>query len=243
MYEQELVEYGLNEKEAKVYLALLELGMSTANEIAEKADLVRTTTYDVLKGLREKGIVGKVIKNKIIYFEAAEPEKLIQLTEEKGRKIKKIISQLKGLRGKKKELLEVELFEGKEGIKTVYQDILNERKQLLAFSNTHFIYNVLPFYVPHFVNQRVKKKIFIKLLTEKTKESLSLMKGRDKFEMRETRFVEEMKDIPITEYIYGDNIAVLGTDIKNPMGLIIRNKDFAKAQKLLFDLAWKNSRK
>ena len=54
-YEEELRKYGLSEKEAKVYLALLKKGPSTVNEIAESADLVRTTTYDILKILREEG--------------------------------------------------------------------------------------------------------------------------------------------------------------------------------------------
>ena len=100
-YTEELMKYGLSEKEAKVYLALLKLGPSTVNDIAEKADLVRTTTYDVLKKLKEEGVVGSMNYNKIIYFEAAIPEKLIQILDERKKHITEIMSGLKQLRKEK----------------------------------------------------------------------------------------------------------------------------------------------
>ncbi|MDD5192429.1 MAG: helix-turn-helix domain-containing protein [Candidatus Nanoarchaeia archaeon] len=241
--EEQLKEFGLNDKETKVYLSLLALGEASVNEISEKADLVRTTTYDILKGLREKGIVGSVVKNKILYFEAANPKKLIQILDEKKRKILEVLKDLQGLKTSKADKPHLELYEGKEGIKTVYQDILDKKEDLCSISNTHFIFNVLPYYVPHFVNQRAKSKIFIRLLNEKTEESINLMKKRDKKENRETRFIPELKDIPITEYIYGENVAILGTNPNEPSGIIIRNKDFAKAQKLMFELLWKLAKK
>jgi sugar-specific transcriptional regulator TrmB len=235
---EELIDYGLSDKETRVYLALSELGLVTVNQIAEKADLIRTTTYDVLKVLREKGLVSSVIKNKILYYESANPEKLIQIIEEKRRKIESIMPNLKRLKTQTPEKPELELYEGKEGIKTIYEDILNEKKDLSAISNTNYIFNISPFYVPHFIKQRVKKGIFIRLLNEKTKESVEMMKNRDKQEKRETRFLENLKDIKITEYIYGDKVAILGTDPKNPLGIIIKNIDFAKEQKLMFDIVW-----
>lgn len=243
MYELELQEYGLSGKEAKVYLALLALGPSTVNQIAEKADLVRTTTYDLLKGLREKGIVASMVKNKILYFEAADPQKLVQILEEKKRKIASLLPSLSMLKKAVPLKPHTEVYEGKEGIKTVYQDILEKRQPLDAISNTHFIFKVLPFYVPHFVKQRAKSGIFIRLLNEKTPESIELMKKRDKKELRETRFIPQLKDIPVTEYIYGDNVAIMGTSPEEPLGIIIRHKEFAKAQRLLFELLWKNAEK
>lgn len=238
-----LQEYGLSDKEAKVYLTLLSIGSATVNTIAEKADLVRTTTYDILKVLREKALVSSAVKNKILYFEAADPSKLIQVLDEKKKRISGIMNELKQLKINIPKKPVIELYEGKEGIKTVYQDILEEKKPLFSFSNTHHIFNVLPFYVPNFVNQRAKAGIFIKLLNEKTKESVELMKKKDKAENRETRFIQELKDIPLTEYIYGDNVAIMSTKKEEALGIIIRHSDFAKEQKLLFDLLWKEAEK
>ncbi len=236
-----LVEYGLSEKEAKVYTVLLSIKNSTVNNIAKKTGLIRTTTYDILKSLKEKGIVSFIVSNKIQYFQAAEPEKLIQILEEKKEKMKSILPQLKELHLEVSNMPSIEVFEGKEGIKSVYEDILEEKKQIAAFSNTHFIFNVLPFFVPNFIKNRIKKRIFIRLLNEKTKESIELMKKKDKKELRETRFLPELKDVAITEYIYGEKVAILNTNPDDPFGILIRNKDFAKTQNLLFELLWKKA--
>ena len=101
---EELRKYGLSEKHAKVYISLLRLGPATVNSIAEDCDLVRTSTYDILKSLREEGIVGSMVKNKIIHFEAADPEKLIQIIEGKKKHIENVIPELKKL---KKEVYEI----------------------------------------------------------------------------------------------------------------------------------------
>jgi len=240
---QVLRDYGLSEKESLVYLSLLSLGSATVNTLANKTSLIRTTTYDLLKSLKERGIVSAITKNKILYFQAASPEKLIQIIEEKKQKIKEALPELKSLQMPMLSLPAAEIFQGKEGIKSIYQDIINEKKPLCSISNTHFVFNVLPFFVPHFIKNRIKSKIFIRLLNEKTKESLELMKKKDKQELRETRFIESLKDIPITEYIYGDNVAILNTNPDESFGILIRNRDFAKAQQLIFELMWKTAEK
>ena len=45
MLERELQEIGLNEKEAKVYLATLELGQSVVQDIAKKAGVNRDNLF------------------------------------------------------------------------------------------------------------------------------------------------------------------------------------------------------
>ncbi len=73
--EEILRDLGLTEKEIKVYLTSLSLGQSTVNAIAKKSQLNRVTCYDILKYLKEKGLVSYVIKSGVKYFEAAEPQK------------------------------------------------------------------------------------------------------------------------------------------------------------------------
>ena len=238
---EELRAYGLSEKEAIVYTALLQIGPATANQTSEKADLVRTTTYDVLKTLREQGIVSVITKNKILHYEAAEPEKLIQILEEKKNSVAGIIEQLKRLKNPSTtNKPKFELYEGKEGIKTVYQNILEEGKSLQAISNTKKVTELLPHYVPNFIQQRSNKGISIQLLSEETIEAQQLQK-KDRKEKRETRILEELKDIPISQYIYGDNVAVISTNPSDPLGIIIRNKDYAKAQSQIFNIVWNRS--
>ena len=55
MYEKELQDLGLSEKEAKVYLTALEMGAETAQNIAKKANVNRATTYVQIDSLKAKG--------------------------------------------------------------------------------------------------------------------------------------------------------------------------------------------
>ena len=54
---------GFSEKEATVYVALLELGRGTVTEIARRAGINRTTGYDILDSLAGKG-VGNISRKK-----------------------------------------------------------------------------------------------------------------------------------------------------------------------------------
>ena len=80
-----LNEIGFSEKESKIYLALLELEQATANEVARKADINRTSAYDVLDMLIKRGVVSKYKKKGHTFFTVSDPRKLITYLElEKG---------------------------------------------------------------------------------------------------------------------------------------------------------------
>ena len=92
--EVELREFGLSENEIKAYLTLLKTGVSTANRIAEITGIKRSTTYDTLKILVTKGIIGTYIKEGKNFFECATPKKLVELLRYKQERIEKILPKL-----------------------------------------------------------------------------------------------------------------------------------------------------
>ena len=57
-----LKEIVLSDKEAKVYLSVLELGESTVLPISKKSEYKRTYCYDILSDLVEKNLVSYVVK-------------------------------------------------------------------------------------------------------------------------------------------------------------------------------------
>ena len=127
MKERILEELGLNEKEARIYLTLLKEKSCTASKLAKLAKINRTTAYLELENLMSLGLVSYVVKDSKRYYQAASPDKLIEILDSKKAKIQSILPQLKGLH-KSIEPFKFEVFEGKEGIKTFYQDILNNAK-------------------------------------------------------------------------------------------------------------------
>ena len=79
--EKVLEQLGLNEKEAKVYLACLQLGKAAVLLIAKKAALKRPNTYLILEALSAKKLISIVIEGKKKYYTAESPTKLLQLHE------------------------------------------------------------------------------------------------------------------------------------------------------------------
>ncbi len=52
-----LLEMEFSAKEADVYIAILSLGRGTASAIAREAHILRTTVYEILSSLFNKGLV------------------------------------------------------------------------------------------------------------------------------------------------------------------------------------------
>ncbi|MDP2951052.1 MAG: helix-turn-helix domain-containing protein, partial [bacterium] len=74
---KQLTTVGLSDKQAVVYLALLELGPSTVSEVARKAGINRTTGYDILEMLVSFGLVSPLGKGKVQKYVTENPEKII----------------------------------------------------------------------------------------------------------------------------------------------------------------------
>ena len=69
-----LQKFGLNPKAARVYLALLELGEPAAvTTIAKRAQINRTTTYDILTILIQRKLAIYYTHKSIQYYSAEKP--------------------------------------------------------------------------------------------------------------------------------------------------------------------------
>ena len=124
MSKELLMEIGLTEKEAEVYLTLLEIGSSPVNRIHEKTGIQRRNIYDLLNNLIKKGIVTCITENKKTYFQAKNPEKLLGYIEEqkqrldqKKEKLAGGMEQLEKKFASLKSEQEAEIYRGIEGIK------------------------------------------------------------------------------------------------------------------------------
>src|SRR3989338_2584369 len=115
MEQEILVNLGLSDAEAKVYLTLLELGSTLAGPIIKKTGLHRGTTYQVLQRLKEKGLVSSVIKEKKQHFEAAQPERLMDVLREKQELLQKILPALKARITLSNEKQDVTVYYGTRG--------------------------------------------------------------------------------------------------------------------------------
>lgn len=238
----ELAQLGLLESEVKVYLCLLKLGNSKVEEITQHVSLPRTTIYGILKSLANKGIVSNVIKSGVKYFSAIEPEQLIQMQKEKILALERIAPTLESMKGSMGKKPSLEMFEGKPGIKKIYEDMLKTKQTIYGFGSTESMNKLLEFHTPGYVYNRIHENIFFYLLTEKSKEAIEF-KRKDKSSKRETRFIKNLSDLHTATYIYGDKVATLILIKEESFAILVNNIEFAKSQKIIFDLLWKNADK
>lgn len=129
MFSKTLQDLGLSEKEAQVYLALLEVDNDSIIDISKKTEINRTTIYPVIEGLLKKGLVSEVQSGKKIFYHAESPERLETyverqklLFEEKSRTVKDIIPQLKATTRDSGERPVIKMYEGHDGIVSSVED-------------------------------------------------------------------------------------------------------------------------
>src|SRR3989344_273406 len=111
---------GLTNREIEVYLKLLEKGEAPAGALAKETSVSRTHVYEALQSLIDRGIVSSVTRDFRKHYKAAEPEKLLKFVRETEDKIHQLLPQLKILQKPPEKAPKIEVYEGKEGIKTIF---------------------------------------------------------------------------------------------------------------------------
>jgi len=239
MNTEELQEFGLSNTEAKVYLALLELGKSKAGEITKKSAVNRTNVYDALERLIEKGLVSYVSENKKKVFEAVNPERLQEILKDKQENLGRIMEKLKTKYQKNQKQEDAFVFRGKNGIKSIFEDILNEKKELFCYGAESRFKEMFPFYQKHWNDARAKLNINVKMIyNEKVKEE----KKKECLKFIKMKFLPETYDFPSMVMIYGDRVVTI-VWLEEPFGFMIKSEEAVKSNINFFELLWKISKK
>src|SRR3989344_1405342 len=125
-----LRQFGLTTNEALVYNALLELGPSLAGQISRKTGLHRRSVYDAADMLIKKGLIGYMLKNNRRIFEAVHPQRMLEILKEKEIQITELLPLLIEQYESKKEKQETNFYKGLNGLKSVFEEQLREKKEI-----------------------------------------------------------------------------------------------------------------
>jgi len=225
---------GLSKNESKVYLELLQNKPLSASELAKKTSLDRTLTYTILENLINKGLTSfKIINNKKI-FQAESPKNLLNQVKKQEEIIKKTISQLEQVQIKSSADYDVRIFEGKEGIRNVMNQII-ESKQVSSFGGTGRAFDLL-FDLQAKVKNINKKKLDVRILfSKKFKEhpinNISWVK---------TKYLDIESEVTTT--IFEDKVAIHLIKEKTII-ILIQNKETANSYLNHFEVLWKEGKK
>ncbi|MFH1072433.1 MAG: helix-turn-helix domain-containing protein [Nanoarchaeota archaeon] len=240
---EKLEQIGLNEKESKVYIELLQAGDSLVSAISEKTKINRSLLYTILSNLANKGIVTYIIKNNVRYYRAAEPNKILSMLKEKEKIFESILPDLIELHKPRTKKPIIEILEGKEGIKTILHDVLRLKQEWFAFDVPGKGPAILGPTVHAFEKERQKEKIILNVICVKTEEGIK--RGNEFSQMRFTkaRYAPRPYESPASNWIYGDRIVILFWYKEFPFAVRIIDKNLAESYKQHFKILWDSSEK
>lgn len=232
-----LEKIGLNLNEAKIYLALLELGQAQAGEISKKAQINRTTTYDSLERLIQNGLVSFVISANKKVFKPVAPKKLLSQIEEKENAVKEILPELDQIFHDSKEKEETDIYKGKKGIKSILDDIL-KCKEYIAFGSSGKFLEVMQH--DFIIFQKMKKELKINsrvILSESSRKTETIKVAYANF-----KYIPDEFSAPTTTFVYDDKtVIIIWGEV--PVATLIKSKEVAKSYKNYFEMLWKIARK
>lgn len=128
MYIKILEELGLSKNEAKIYECLLDIGKNTVSEISNRSKIHRRNIYDSLNRLIQRGLVFQVVGHGDKLYGPVEPNKLMELVDEKRMKLGKIIPELIDIYQKEPVLEATYVYKGLEGFKNYIRDLLDSEE-------------------------------------------------------------------------------------------------------------------
>jgi len=237
-----LTHIGLTEKEAQVYLALLELESGTAYQIALECDVKKPTVYVILEDLRKKGLVLKVPHAKKALFSANDLGDYIKEREDNAHSARSLLPKLRllgshtkpqvfffnGLKGIQQAIEhKFESMRGKE-FKSFYGSLVGCSKEIIALYD-------------EWDRKAVDAEISFRIITP-DKEHNAHYKEINKLSETHTQNVQ-MKFLK--EYEYPSNISfeigedfVRTIDAKNLQATIMDDKATADAMRQIFEIVW-----
>ena len=241
-----LEQLGLTRNEAKVYLALLELGSINADPIIKKTGLHRNIVYDNLNRLIDKGLVTFVLKTNRRYFEATSTYQLMKWIQDKKEDIlekenlaKKILPEIESLRALSKEKQEVSVFKSKKGLITALEDVTKSKEMVYMLGTGSGMKETLPYYYSQWHKKLKIGKIRVKLLLSIKVKDNKKFKDNKKYPIK-ARFIPEPYKIPVSNYIYENKVLIIIWG-EEPIAILIRSEKVSEVYKNYFNVLWKIS--
>ena len=231
MVKEILRRIGLAEEEISIYILLLRKGNSKATILSKELGVARTTVYRFLASLHDKGLVVENIQNNVKYFYAVDPERIPEIIEEQAEELREKISELRSIKNKDFETAKVELYRGKEGMKTVMRDILRDGRPYTFVGEVERYFSEIEIFVIQWLRKIERTKIWGRLLCP----------ANQKFKVAST---EEYKILPnelisgVSTWTYGNKTALFIWS--EPFFVVlIDNEAVTNNNKKTFEYLWK----
>ena len=237
---QILEDIGLTSAEAKIFLALLKLGPSSAGPVLNRAGLHNSVVHAALNRLIEKGLVSYTKQGKTHIYQASNPKHLFEYIDEKKERLEKIMPELLAREEGQTEKPEATVYRGIRGMKEILYELLEaggNKHHTIGSSDKSLMMGSEWWAQYH--RKRAQKGIYAKLLFY---ESLEEWKAEEKYpKTTEVRYTKTGFE-PLTETIIrNDKVGILLWTEK-PTGILMHNRELADSYEKYFQHMWASAR-
>jgi sugar-specific transcriptional regulator TrmB len=244
---RELTNLGFSDKEAAVYLAALQIGLSSVQEISEKARVNRATTYLLIESLMKKGLISAFVKDGRKCFAAEAPERLLSLLrlqrqelEAKEKELEAALPKLQAIYNCEGSKPQIRYLEGVDGIASVMKFFEATEGEFIQIVNLNEVEKVRAFfrYQSKHQNNLSRHGVSYRLLAVVDEPDFSKV---PKIPGGEVRL------IPTDKFPLKGDISVRGNTVfmysfqEQMMGIVITSADVANTIRQLFNIAWEGS--
>ena len=228
---------GFTEKEAKVYLSLLELGQADVSDIAKKSELKRSIIYVLLEGLIKRGYVNEVLNKKINTYQATDPSVILSRLKSVTKDFSDMIPILRTLHNQGDKRPKISYLENNDAIWNMYEE-MNQSKEALFISSYEKLEKVFPKITEQWTKHLKKKLLPIKgrHLIANNKFDLETMK---KFidVGQEARYLPDVSNFKMDFALYENKLAITSLEEK-PFAVVIESAGLVESLKTIFEIAW-----
>lgn len=236
-----LLNLGLNEKEAKTYLACLALGSATIQEIAKKAGIKRTSIYNFIDRLVELGLISKTQKENHYYFLAESPEILKTVQQKNQTLLDKRLPDLTKLFQLDKSKTTFKYFRGRQGIRKIWKETLVVQNKELFWTTAHEATTKLvgKRFVENYIIELKKRGIKSKALRNYRQKSNQRFFARETLKPMGREAGELPPEMKLeNSMVIFDNKVASFAPIEENYGFIIESKTFANTMRIFYKALW-----
>ena len=242
-----LKEYGLSDKEVVIFLYLVQNNRLSAYNIAKATNIFKSTCYDVLERLIEKGFISKISENNKTLYISRDITEIIGVAKSKEELLVSLIPKINNFESTEETyvkninskdsyiVINTKISELVKKGKLTYVYILGNVPDLSTFSSKIYVERL----VKELVKSNIIKKINCKGIWDKKYKNDPFMKQFNL--LGDNRFLDFLPT-HTTTIIFDDHLEYLFLN-PSPNVIEIKNKKISEEMKYIFELLWKTAKK
>ncbi len=235
-----LQQFGLNDREAKTYLAVLELGLSTIGPIAARAKVKRTSVYNFIERLVELGLISRTIIRGRNHYGALPPKRLISLQQERLKNLESMLPEFASsfnLTGRKPR---ISYLEGPEQMRNIVREEPYCRREALYIWTGQDIIEMIGGvrFMTDIDRQRIAKGVRIRVVRFREKDVKFPTSAHGPKFLREIRYAPPNLNVSMSMGIYDSGKVGFFSSKAEGFGILIESKELEMLMRALFESYW-----